>query len=167
MSLDNIQLPASVLQSLYNKSLYDLNTDKSEVNSAQPANIVFLGNNAKKIVVLINSSQAIYLPDEELNFLLGILTACKLSMADIALVNVAKNPSISYTEITGQFKAEKIILFGTEPEAIGLPLEFPHYQIQKFNNQVYLSSVSLNGLQADKEEKLKLWNCLKKIFLPA
>ena len=88
-------------------------------------------------------------------------------MADIALVNVAKNPSISYTEITGQFKAEKIILFGTEPEAIGLPLEFPHYQIQKFNNQVYLSSVSLNGLQADKEEKLKLWNCLKKIFLPA
>ena len=166
MSLDNIQLPVSVLQSLYNKSLYDLNTNKSEVISDEAANIIFLGNNANKIIILVNSTAAIYLPDEDLNFLLGILSACKLSMADIALVNVANNPAISYTEITGQFKAKKIILFGTEPEAIGLPLQFPHYQIQQFNNQVYLSSVSLTELQADKEEKLKLWNCLKRIFLP-
>ncbi len=165
MSLNNIQLPASVLQSLYNKSLYDLNTDKSEVISDEAANIVFLGNNAKKIIILVNSTAAIYLPDEELNFLLGILTACKLSMADVALINMAKNPAIQYKDISNQLKAEKIILFGIEPEAIGLPLQFPPYQIQKFNNQVYLSSASLTGLQADKEEKLKLWNCLKKIFL--
>ena len=91
MSLDNIQLPATILQGLYSKSLYDLETDKSVSNDIQAGNIASLGNNQKKIAVLVNSTAAIYLPDEELNFLLGILTACKLSMADIALINLAKN----------------------------------------------------------------------------
>ena len=164
MSLDKIQLPDTVLQNLYNKSLYDLSVDKPTANTAAPANISFLGDNLKKIAIVVNSDEAIYLPDDELNFLLGILTACKLSMADIALINTEKNAGLSYTIIFEQLKAEKVFLFGMQPNALGLPLEFPHYQIQQFNNQVYLSSVSLQNLQADKAEKLKLWNCLKKIF---
>ena len=64
-----------------------------------------------------------------------------------------------------QLKAEKIFLLGLDAEVLGLPLQFPQYQVQQFNNQVYLSSASLTDLQKDKEEKLKLWNCLKKIFL--
>jgi len=164
MSLDNIHLPVSVLQSLYNKSLYDLNTDKSETKAEKPVNISFLGNNLKKIGILIDSPETIYLPDEELNFLLGILTACKLSMADIALINVSKNSPLKYQDITEELKAEKIFLFGLAPEILELPLQFPHYQVQQFNNQVYLSSVSLAELQADKEEKMKLWSCLKRIF---
>jgi hypothetical protein len=164
MSLDNIQLPATILQGLYSKSLYDLETDKSVLDDIQTGNIISLGSNQKKIAVLVSSAAAIYLPDEELNFLLGILTACKLSMADIALINVAKNPGLVYTAVTEELKAEKIFLFGLDADALALPLQFPHYQVQQFNNQVYLSSVSLNELQANKEEKMKLWNCLKKIF---
>lgn len=164
MSLDNIQLPATVVQGLYNKSLYDLNPEKSEIKTAETSGISFLGNNVKKIAILVNSTEAIYLPEEELNFLLDILNACKLSMADVALINIDKNASISYKDVSKLLSAEKIFLFGTDPVLLGLPLQFPHYQIQHFNNQVYLSSVSLNELQTDKEEKLKLWNCLKKIF---
>lgn len=164
MSLDNIQLPAMILQGLYSKSLYDLETDKSVSVDMQTANIASLGSNQKKIAVLVDSTAAIYLPDEELNFLLGILTACKLSMADIALINVAKNPGLSYTAVTEQLNAEKIFLFGLNADALALPLQFPHYQVQQFNNQVYLSSVSLHEMQANKEEKMKLWNCLKKVF---
>jgi hypothetical protein len=164
MSLDNIQLPATILQGLYGKSLYDLETDKSVSDDIQTGNIVYLGTNQKKVVILVNSSSAIYLPDEELNFLLGILTACKLSMADIALINSAQNPGVDYLAVTEQLKAEKIFLFGLAADALSLPLQFPHYQVQQFNNQVYLSSVALNELQANKDEKMKLWNCLKKIF---
>jgi hypothetical protein len=144
--------------------LYDLKTDESGLDAIQAGSIGFLGSNQKKIALLVNSTQAIYLPDEELSFLLGILSACKLSMADIALINVSKNPGLLYTTITDQLKAEKIFLFGLDAEALALPLQFPHYQVQKFNNQVYLSSASLTDLQKDKEEKTKLWNCLKKIF---
>ena len=164
MSLDNIELPAIIIQSLYSKSLYDLKTDESGLDAIQAGSIGFLGSNQKKIALLVNSTQAIYLPDEELNFLLGILTACRLSMADIALINISKNPGLLYTDITEQLKAEKIFLFGLDAEVLALPLQFPHYQVQQFNNQVYLSSPSLSDLQKDKEEKMKLWNCLKNIF---
>ena len=164
MSLDNVELPAIIIQSLYSKSLYDLKANKSGLDSIHAGSIGFLGSNQKKIALLVNSTQAIYLPDEELNFLLGILTACKLSMADIALINISKNPELLYTDITEQLKAEKIFLFGLDAEVLALPLQFPHYQVQQFNNQVYLSSPSLSDLQKDKEEKMKLWNCLKNIF---
>jgi hypothetical protein len=164
MSLDNILLPDTVLQALYTKSLYDLETNKSVLDDIQSGGISFLGNNQKKITILVNAETAIYLPDEDLNFLLGIITACKLSMADIALINVTNNPGLAYTAVTEKLKAEKIFLFGLDADALALPLQFPHYQVQQFNNQVYLSSVSLSELQANKEEKMKLWNCLKKIF---
>ena len=164
MSLDNILLPDTVLQALYSKSLYDLETNKSVLDNIQLESINFLGNNQKKITILVNSESVIYLSDDELNFLLGILTACKLSMEDISLVNLYNNPGLNYSLITEQFKAEKVFLFGLTPVEIALPLQFPHYQVQQFNNQIYLSSVSLNELQANKDEKMKLWNCLKKIF---
>lgn len=162
MSLDNIQLTPIMIQGLYSKPLYDLQTGKSQ--PAQSNNISYLGNNQKKIVILVRSLTAIYLPDDELNFLLGVLTACKLSMADIAVINISKHPSLLYKDFTDQLDAEKVFLFGIDPGELALPLQFLNYQIQNFNNQVYLSSVSLNELQTDKEEKMKLWNCLKKIF---
>ena len=164
MSLDNIQLPPTIIQTLYGRSLYDLGTESQADAAIEPGNIAFLGSNQKRIAILVNAAGAIYLPEEELNFLLGILTACKLSMADIALINVSKKTDLLYTHITEQLKAEKIFLFGLSAEALKLPLQFPQYQVQKFNNQVYLSSVSLTDLQTDKEEKLKLWACLKTIF---
>ena len=164
MSLDNILLADTVLQGLYSKCLYDLEMNKSVSDDIQSTSISFLGNNQKKIAILVNSEAAIYLPDDELNFLLGILTACKLSMADIALVNLAKNPDMVYPALSEQLKAEKVFLFGLNAARIELPLQFPHYQVQQFNNQVYLSSLSLSELQANKEEKMKLWNCLKIIF---
>ncbi len=165
MSLDNIQLPHFVLQSLFKNNLIDIKNNEPVTNEPSSAPIAHLGNNKKNIVIIITNPQSIYLPDEDLNFLLGILSACKLSMVDIALVNLSKNEFINYKLITQEFEAQKILLFGVAPNEIELPLQFPHYQIQQYNNQTYLTSVPLSDLQKDKEEKLKLWNSLKKIFL--
>jgi hypothetical protein len=164
MSLDNIQLPGIVLQNLYGKSLFDLNQTNAEPSLSQSCTISSLGSNQKKIAIVLTSADAIYLPDDDLNFLLGILAACKLSMADIALVNLSKNPTLSYKDLAEQLLAEKVFLFGVEAGALALPLQFPHYQIQQYNNQTYLSSVPLSELHNDKAEKTKLWNSLKKIF---
>lgn len=164
MSLDNIQFPPIVLQDLYKKTLFDLKTGGQAVVTTETGSISYLGNNQRKIVIIVMSSEAIYLPDEDLKFLLEILSACKLSMEDIALVNVSMLSSLSYNNLTEQFGAEKMFLFGVNPEILNLPLQFPHYQVQQFNNQVYVSSASLTDLQNDKAEKMKLWNCLKKVF---
>jgi hypothetical protein len=168
MSLDNIQLPPIVLHDLFKHSLVDLNagtTKDDTINTTNTGNISFLGTNQKHIAIIVDTEKTIYLPDEELNFLLGILSACKLSMADVALVNIAKNNTLIYTDIAQQLNAEKILLFAVTPAQLQLPLQFPHYQIQKFNTQVYLSAPSLQLIEADKAEKTKLWNCLKQIFL--
>ena len=164
MSLDNIQLPAIVLQDLFANALVDLKTGNTEPASLTAGKLSFLGENKKKISIIVDHAEVLYLPDDELNFLLGILSACKLSMADVALLNCSKNPSITYKNISEQLSAEKILLFGIEASRLELPLQFPHYQIQNYNNQVYLSSPALKILADNKEEKIKLWGCLKQVF---
>lgn len=163
MSLDNIQLPSIVLQDLYKKSLIDLNNNTTET-AINNNNIPYLGNNQKRICIIVDDENALYLTDELLNFLLGILGACKMSMADIALVNFSKNKPLSYLAIQNELKAETCLMFGILPEQLELPLSFPLYQIQKFNNQQYLAALPLQKLQQDKAEKTKLWNCLKLLF---
>ena len=164
MSLDNIQLPAIVLHDLYKNSLVDLNINIEKKAIEKTTGIVFLGNNQKQVTIITNDANTIYLPDEELNFLIGILAACKLSMADVALVNIAKVAQLTYSKVEEELHAGIIILFGAAPAQLQLPLQFPFYQIQKFNNQVYLAAPSLNIIAADKAEKTKLWSSLKLIF---
>lgn len=164
MSLDNIQLPPFVLQDLFRDSLIDLNSGKAISAAAPAAGPAFLGNNKKRISIVVNAPDALYLSDEELNFLLGILTACKLTMEDVALINFATQQPLDYRQLDQELKAQTIILFGITPADLQLPLAFPHYQVQQYNNQVYLSSPALKTLQGDKAEKTKLWTCLKNIF---
>jgi len=163
MSLDNIQLPPIVLHDLFKNSLIDLDTAVKKVTE-KASGIAFLGNNQKQVTIIVNNTTTIYLPDEELKFLMGILNACKLSMADVALINIAKTGAISYAEIQQELNAATLLLFGVAPLQLQLPLQFPNYQIQKFNNQVYLAAPALNIIATDKTEKTKLWNCLKEIF---
>jgi DNA polymerase III psi subunit len=164
MSLDNIQLPAIILQGLFNNSLVDLETSNDTAVVSQQPIMSFLGNNQKRLIIVVEDENAVYVSDVNLNFLSGILAACKLSMADVALVNMARAGAINYITLEQQLQAEKILLFGVPPARLELPLQFPFYQIQKFNNQVYLAAPALNELEGDKTEKAKLWNCLKQVF---
>jgi hypothetical protein len=164
MGLDNIQLPAIVLHHLFKDSLVDLNTYKIDNENIAAGNLSYLGNNQKKVAIIVADEQAIYLPDEDLNFLMGVLAACKLTMADVALINIKKNDIFTYVELEQQLKAEKLLLLGVTPPQLELPLQFPNYQIQKFNSQIYLAAPALHLLAIDKTEKTKLWNCLKQVF---
>jgi len=164
MSLDNIQLPPIVLQDLFKISLIDLNSNESVLLNDNKTEINFLGSNKKNVTIIVEDASTIYLPEEQLNFLIGILSACNFSMAEVALVNFAKNPLLNYTTIEKELNATIILLFGITPLQLELPLQFPKYQVQKFNNQQYLAAASLEVLQGDKSEKTKLWNCLKQVF---
>jgi hypothetical protein len=164
MSLDNIQLPGIVIQDLFKKSLVDLKTEQPLAHSDSPGSMAWLGKNGQRVAILVNSSESLYLPDQELEFLMGILTACRLTMADVALVNLHRHPGLDYKALTAATGCEKVILFGVAPDLLQMPLSFPPYQVQRYNNQVYLCSPPLQALQADRMEKSKLWVCLKQIF---
>lgn len=165
MSLDNIQLTPFLLHELFKKSLIELDVSESYQQMSPASSFTMLGNNRKRIIIFVANDETLYLPDEQLNFLLGILSACSLTMEDVAIINIKKNKNITYKAIELELKGEIIILFGVTPAQINMPIEFPHYQVQSFNSQTYLAAPMLPEIQDNKMEKTKLWNCLKKIFV--
>ncbi|MBC7629758.1 hypothetical protein [Ferruginibacter sp.] len=164
MSLDNIQLTPFLLQELFKKSLIELDASELHEERRSASSFTILGNNRKRIIILVADDETLYLPDEQLNFLLGILSACGLTMEDVAIVNTKKNRNLTYKAIELELKGASILLFGVSAAQINLPIEFPHYQVQSFNNQTYLAAPVLQEIQNSKEEKTKLWNCLKQFF---
>lgn len=164
MGLDNIQLSPSLLLQLYNKTLIDLTVLQQNSPVAQQYNISFLGKNEKKILVLVNETDTTFLPVTDLNFLINILSACKITMADIALINFDKNREINYEILMNYFKPASVFLFGINPADLQFPMHFPHYQLQHYNNQTYICAPALSILATDTEKKKQLWNSLQKHF---
>ena len=164
MSFENIQLPPFLIQDLYRDHLIDDNNIKSGFDILKNEQIQYLGKNEKKILVIVKEENVPFLQDNDLNFLIGILHACKLSMADIALVNI-KNGLHKNKAFMAQFNPEKYFLFGVAPSEMELPLLFPHFQVQQYSNIIYLSGPSLNQIAADKVLKQLLWDSLKKVFV--
>jgi hypothetical protein len=164
MSLDNIELTPYLVQELFKNSLVEFDATEPEKNISPVTTFNMLGHNHSRVIIIVKNDETLYLPDDQLNFLLGILSACKLTMEDVAIINIKKNKSVNYKTIQLELKAEKIILFGVTPEQIDLPLQFPNYQIQQYNKQTYITAAVLSYIENDKAEKTKLWNCLKQIF---
>src|SRR5687767_12560272 len=89
MSLKNIQLPPGVISNLYHYYLVDINKDKKKTEIAKNDNL-FLGGNNKNILLLVNNTEVSFLTDNQLDFLLEILSACKLNLAHVAIINLNK-----------------------------------------------------------------------------
>ncbi len=183
MSLDDIKLSPFLVKKLYEKTMIDSSfaqtnkllkgpvesVDKDTLNNepiskVQNDSIKYLGKNAKHILVIVNEPAHTFLGDDELSFLMNILNACNISMADAALVNISNDESINYEKLSSQFLPEVILFLGTAPQLLGFPVQIPLYQVQQYNKQQYLCAPSLQMLSTDKEEKKQLWLCLKKIF---
>jgi len=158
MSLNTIHLHHQLLADLYPDVLIE--TYARAVPEKE--SFRFLGSNQKQILVLVENDTAPFLPDNELAFLTSVLSACKLSLADVAIVNLH---SLQDKEnITEKIESKNVLLFGIDPLLIGLPIVFPHFQLQQFNKRTYLCAPTLQQIENDKATKLKLWNSLKTLF---
>ena len=162
-------LPGFVLADLYSKSLVFIDDEikqQTEKNSVQNTN-TYLGNYVKKIIVLVNNADNSYINDADLNFLSGILKACQLNLADIALINFNNNP-VSFLYLKKEMKVEFLLSFGVTALQIELPFDMPLYQVQHYDNCQIVITPSLTALnqqtQESKTEKTKLWKSLQKMF---
>jgi len=124
----------------------------------------YLGDFQKNILFIVHYENAVHIPDEQLKFLAGILTACKLSMADVAVLNVAKSPDVKFTIVRKNFSASMMILFGITPKAFEMPIDFPEFQVQAFNNCTFLFTPAIEEVSKDQLLKSKLWVSLRKMF---
>lgn len=126
-----------------------------------------LGSNRRNITIIVESPASPFLPDDQLAVLTKILEACQLNLADVAIVNHATTP-VAIAEIRGQLQPKTILLFGPEPSAIKLPINFPVFKPIDYDAVKFLAAPGLVQFVANTEEskllKSKLWVCLKTIF---
>jgi len=189
MSLNNIQLQDQVISELYRDNLVAPQPiavppvtappaaalpstpppapPSTLIAPPTPAGYKFLGSNRRKITIVVYSPGIAFLPDDQLNVLTRMLEACRMNMGDVAIVNHAAAPVI-IAPLKQQLQPEYILLFGPRPPDIGLPMDFPVFKIQAYDQCTYLTAPSLEELvQPGDEAKLlksKLWVCLKTLF---
>lgn len=180
MGLNDLHLSSNILAALYPSSL--INMDKTdallqpqpippvvaeitkESESTKGMGWKYLGNNQKNILIVVNYDNAVHLPDEELNFLTNMLTACKLGLGDVAIVNKYNYQELSYKDFITEFKSKVVFLFGVEPFVFRLPVSFPYFQVQTVANCTFLYTPPLEEQRTDALLKSKLWVSLRNIF---
>lgn len=165
MDINNIELTSSICQSLFSNTLVETKYTGKISSELPGSQINHIGENRKKIVFVVNNEKGEFLNDEEMEVLNNLLAACKMSIVDISLVNFYPLKEITYESITEQLKAKHILLFGITCAQLGLPFNIPDFQVQKFQDQIYLFNPPFSDLITNKNSKMALWNCLKKMFL--
>ena len=162
MILKNIQLPAIALSNLYKYSLIEPLKGGKKIQ--QRDDIILPQENSKNILLLADNSSADTLPDAQLTFLSGVLSACKLSMNDVDIVNLNKLEPSTYKDIPDILKAEIIILSGIELSMLELPFKIPKFKIQSYKGKKYILIPSLDLIQNDTALKRELWELLRILF---
>ena len=144
--------------------------DKHEplnIHAEKDKRIQYLGNNQKQIAIIVNDSTALYLEERALQFLSNILQACTINLGDIALINIYQQ-DIEYTQVKKILHAKWCILFGVEPSAIKHPIDFHFFDIQQYDDMMYMYAPALQIMNEPSAEskllKTKLWACLQKFF---
>ena len=127
----------------------------------------FLGKNQKKVSVITRYTNDPYIPEDHLRFLIKILSACKLNLGDVAILNDAA-AGIAIDKLKRELDPGFVLLFAVEPVEIGLPLSFPPLRPQNFDGCNFLTIPGIDLLLEDsvasKTLKKQLWDCLKKMF---
>ncbi len=157
MSLNNLILTTALLVDLYDDVLVEINASRVPETESH----YYLGSNEKNILIVVNTADAVYMEDEELTFLTSILSACKLTLADVAIINwhnQGTNKAIS------ELYPKHVLLFGISPLQFNLPINFPHFQIQNFDKINYLTAPALSVIAKDISVKKELWTSLQKMF---
>jgi hypothetical protein len=127
-----------------------------------------LGNNKRNISVVVDFPSEVFVPESDLQFLTKMLSACKLNLADVAIVNHATS-EVAIDQLKEQLRPLHVLLFGVEPTTIRLPISFPAFKEQAYAGTTYLFAPGLAQLNQETEEakltKRKLWDCLKRMFV--
>lgn len=147
MSLDNIQLPPKVIAELYKESLVVLKVLQATTERAAVTENI--AGQAPAQILFITPSET---DTSENTFLDKLLTACKLNTGEAKRKNIREHAP-DYNYVIDPSTPAVVLLFGVGPAQIGLPLEFPNYQVQKHHGKTFLACDPLNLLTGDPAAK--------------
>ncbi len=152
------QVPTTAVQTETDK-------DNSSINDSRQ--IKYLGEHLKQVTIIVKDELAVYLNENDLTLLSSILSACKLTLADIALINVAQQ-KLSLHEILNVLPSKLVMIFDVSSTTLKIKLPTTLYKSIQLGATYLLFSNSLSlmqgGDQSAKLEKGKLWAILKSLF---
>ena len=126
-----------------------------------------LGDHNKKILVIVNDPNSVYLNEADFILLTSILNACKFTIADIALVNIG-NQETSLHQILETLPSTTIICFDVASADLKIKLPNTLYKVNQLGESHLFFSKALSTMQGTgvdaKQEKATLWIILKKLF---
>ncbi|HEX3769072.1 MAG TPA: hypothetical protein VHT72_11885 [Puia sp.] len=175
MGINHLQLSSDLIAALYPESLVVIKEYAPEKENGispkpvadKPSVYPFLGENNRSICFLANYPEEDFLPAEQLEFLKKMLSACKLSFNDIALVNIAHLP-VDLAELRAQLDPQIIFLWGISPLSAGFKSGLPDFNISAVDGisviPVLSPEVMIGTRLEGTEFKQRLWICLKKLF---
>ena len=149
----------------------EANKDTSNNATIRPINelgqIKYLGEHLKQVTIIVKDELAVYLNENDLTLLSSILSACKLTLADVALINVAQQ-KLSLHEILNVLPSKLVMIFDVSSATLKIKLPTTLYKSIQLGDTYLLFSNSLSlmqgGDQSAKLEKGKLWAILKSLF---
>ncbi len=159
MSLNNITLSTRLLVDLFPNVLIE----QYATHVPEKPYPDYIEMNKKHILILFSKDETNILSEFELNFLNNVLMACRISLADVAILNWPK-VEMNYNKILETLEPATILLFNIDPISFGLPINFPPFKIQAHNKKTYLHAPSLLEIENNVDLKKKLWASLKLLF---
>ncbi len=171
MSLQKLKLPNHILADLYRSTLIqpeaNYQQEKEMIPIPQVQGIKFLGGNLKKIGIIVKNGEPGFLDDADLEWLEKMLKACSMTLGDVAVVNLG-HQNISIQTIKESLKSKIVLLLGTTPSDLQMPLNFPQFKPQEHDGCIFLYAPSPKQLNQEGQEgkllKSKLWVSLQKLF---
>ena len=175
MGINNLQLSSELIAALYPESLVIINgrdpvkkpVDANKDLPVKSAGYPFLGKNLRSICFLVSSPDEEFIPLEQLTFLQKMLTACKCSLDDIAMINTSRS-FVDMEILKRQFNPRIIFLWGSLPAIAGMKQKFPDMTISTWENisvfPVLQTDLMSRDLPESLELKRSLWVSLKKLF---
>ena len=162
MSINEITLDPAQLPDWYGSQL--VSTTRVSVPTVQKPKPTLLGNFEKRILILVDAPGHAFIPDNDLNLLTGILSACKLSMADIGILNLQTDPEWSAGFLAETLEPSAWWLFGTHSLILGLENIGQAGLISTLQGSPVFAAPSLDLLAERPEAKRSLWGALKKQY---
>lgn len=120
----------------------------------------YLGENNRYFLILVddNTHRELNTPHKEM--LMKIMTAKKLELRDLAILNVAQYPVLKFEQLKDFFSCNKITLFGIEPQRIGLPAMGANRPAKHLEVKV-LATFGLEEMISNTDNKREFWNIMK------
>ncbi len=120
----------------------------------------YLGENNKYVLIIVNESNFDFLNKKDLAFLTKILSAKKLDISDVAIVNLAKYSHLDFKDLKLFFGFSKLITFGINPKILNVEGSVPNKKFM-FKDVAILGTWDLFKLDEDVKKKTIFWNELK------